>query len=186
MKYHRGDPLRHVGDVPSMGADRYGGALAFEYRGDEYSYAELETRSNRAANALVKAGIEPGDRVALYLENSLQFPESFFGIIKAGAVAVPLNHRMDRERLRYVLGDSGAVALITSPVFPQRRHRPRRGRAARVHPRRRRGPRGLRRARRRRVPGVRPARPCVRRRRRPAVHLGHDRRPEGRADDPSE
>ena len=118
MKYHRGDPLRHVGDVPSMGADRYGGALTFEYRGDEYSYAELETRSNRAANALVKAGIEPGDRVALYLEDSLQSPESFFGVIKAGAVAVPLNHRTDRERLRYVLGDSGAVALITSPVFP--------------------------------------------------------------------
>ena len=79
MKYHRGDPLRHVGDVLLMGADRHGGALAFEYRGDEYNYAELETRSNRAANALVKAGIEPGDQVALYLENSLQFPESFSG-----------------------------------------------------------------------------------------------------------
>ncbi|WP_254840482.1 class I adenylate-forming enzyme family protein [Natronomonas marina] len=118
MKYHDREPLRHLGDVPAMGAERYGDALAFEYRGDEQSYADLEARSNRVANALVEAGIEPGDRVALYLENSIQFPESFFGVVKAGAVAVPLNHRMDRERLRYILEDSGAEALVTSPVFP--------------------------------------------------------------------
>ncbi|PSP66834.1 long-chain fatty acid--CoA ligase [Halobacteriales archaeon QS_1_69_70] len=118
MKYHDRAPLRHVGDVPAMGAERYGGKLAVEYRGDEYSYAELDARANRVANALTGAGIEPGDRVALYLENSLQFPESLFGVLRAGAVALPLNHRMDRERLRYIIDDSGAVALITSPVFP--------------------------------------------------------------------
>jgi long-chain acyl-CoA synthetase len=118
MKYHNQNPLRHVGDVPAVGAERYGDELAFEYRGEEYSYAELDARANRVANALTAAGIDPGDRVALYLENSLQFPESFFGVLKAGAVAVPLNHRMDNDRLRYVLDDSGAVALITSPVFP--------------------------------------------------------------------
>ena len=98
MKYYAGDPLRHVGGVPGMGADRYGSKLALEYRGEEYSYADLEARSNRVANALTAAGIDPGDRVALYLGNSLQFPESFFGVVKGGAVAVPLNHRMDRER----------------------------------------------------------------------------------------
>jgi long-chain acyl-CoA synthetase len=118
MKYYQQAPLRHLGDLPSMGADRYGGKLAFEYRGDEYSYDDLDARSNRVANALVEAGIEPGDRVALYLENSLQFPESFFGVIKAGAVAVPLNHRMDTDSLRYILSDADAAALITSPVFP--------------------------------------------------------------------
>ena len=101
-----------------MGAERYGEKLAVEYRGDEQSYADLEARSNRVANALVDAGIDPGDRVALYLENSPQFPESLFGVVKAGAVAVPLNHRMDRGRLEYVLEDSGAEALVTSPVFP--------------------------------------------------------------------
>ena len=118
MKYHDGAPLRRLGDVPAMGAERYGEKLAVEYRGDEQSYADLEARSNRVANALVDAGIDPGDRVALYLENSLQFPESLFGVVKAGAVAVPLNHRMDRGRLEYVLEDSGAEALVTSPVLP--------------------------------------------------------------------
>ncbi|MFW5964790.1 MAG: class I adenylate-forming enzyme family protein, partial [Natronomonas sp.] len=118
MKYYRQEPLRHVGDVPAMGAERYGEKLAFEYRGEEYSYADVEARSNRVANALANAGIDPGDRVALYLENSLQFPETFFGVIKAGAVAVPLNHRMDTGRLKYILADAEAAALVTSPVFP--------------------------------------------------------------------
>jgi long-chain acyl-CoA synthetase len=118
MKYYQQEPLRHVGDIPAMGADRYGEKLAFEYRGEEYTYEDLEARSNQVANALVEAGIDPGDRVAMYLENSLQFPESFFGIVKAGAVAVPLNHRMDTDRLRYILDDADAAALVTSPVFP--------------------------------------------------------------------
>jgi long-chain acyl-CoA synthetase len=118
MKYYRQEPLRHLGDVPAMGADRYGDRLALEYRGEEYTFTDLEARSNQVANALQEAGIEAGDRVALYLENSLQFPESFFGVIKAGAVAVPLNHRMDTDSLRYILDDADASALITSPVFP--------------------------------------------------------------------
>jgi long-chain acyl-CoA synthetase len=118
MKYFQGEPLRHVGDLPTMGASRYRDKLAFEYRGEERSYAELEARANQVANVLVDAGIEPGDRVALYLENSLQFPEALFGVIKAGAVAVPLNHRMDLDRLAYILGDADARALVGSAVFP--------------------------------------------------------------------
>jgi long-chain acyl-CoA synthetase len=118
MKYFQGEPLRHVGDVPTMGAERYRDKLAFEYRGTERSYADLEARANRVANVLVDEGVEPGDRVALYLENSLQFPETFFGVIKAGAVAVPLNHRMDLDRLEYILGDADARALVGSAVFP--------------------------------------------------------------------
>ena len=118
MKYHAQEPLRHVGDVTAMGAERYGGKLAFEYRGEEYSYEDLDARANQVANALADRGIGPGDRVALYIENSLQFPETFFGVLKAGAVAVPLNHRMDVDRLTYILGDADVSILVASAVFP--------------------------------------------------------------------
>ncbi|WP_255148868.1 class I adenylate-forming enzyme family protein [Halorarius halobius] len=118
MKYFQGEPLRHVGDLPAMGAERYRGKLAVEYRGEQRSYADLETRANKVANALVAQGVDPGDRVALYLENSLQFPEALFGTIKAGAVAVPLNHRMDLDSLRYIIDDAGADVLVGSDVFP--------------------------------------------------------------------
>jgi long-chain acyl-CoA synthetase len=118
MKYHQQAPLRHAGDVPSMGAARYGEKLAFEYRDEEYTYEDLEARSNRVASALTDRGVGPGDRVALYVENSMQFPETFFGVLKAGAVAVPLNHRMDVDRLTYILGDADVSVLVASAVFP--------------------------------------------------------------------
>jgi long-chain acyl-CoA synthetase len=54
----------------------------------------------------------------MYIANSLQFPETFFGIVRAGAVAVPLNHRMDKGRLEYILDDAGAEVLVGSEVFP--------------------------------------------------------------------
>ncbi|MDZ7687178.1 MAG: class I adenylate-forming enzyme family protein [Halobacteriales archaeon] len=117
MDYHRGEPLRHVGDITAMAADRYEGKLAFEYQGDELTYRELEEQSNSLADSLVEHGVEPGDRVAIYIENSLQFPVSFFGVIKAGGVAVPLNHRMDTGNLTYILDDGEVELLIASPVF---------------------------------------------------------------------
>jgi long-chain acyl-CoA synthetase len=118
MKYHRQEPLRHVGDIPAMGAERYGDKRALEYRGESYSHEDLDARANRVANALVDLGVDPGDRVAMYVANSLQFPETFFGIVRAGAVAVPLNHRMDKGRLEYILDDAGAEVLVGSEVFP--------------------------------------------------------------------
>ncbi|MDY7081525.1 MAG: class I adenylate-forming enzyme family protein, partial [Halobacteria archaeon] len=117
MDYHKGEPIRNVAEIVEMGADTYGEKRAFEYRGDELSYQDLERRSNQVANALVEHGVEPDDRVAMYIENSLQFPETFFGIIKSGAVPVPLNHRMDMERLVYVLEDSDSKAIVGSDVF---------------------------------------------------------------------
>jgi long-chain acyl-CoA synthetase len=118
MKYYGQEPLRHVADIPAMGADRYGEKRALEYRGESYSYADLDRRASQVASALTDLGVEPGDRVAMYIANSLQFPETFFGIIRAGAVAVPLNHRMDTGRLEYIIDDAGVDVLVGSEVFP--------------------------------------------------------------------
>ena len=65
MKFHQRTPLRHLGDLPSMGAERYGEKTAMHHQEDELSYAELEATANRIANGLVDAGVEPGDRVAI-------------------------------------------------------------------------------------------------------------------------
>ena len=51
MKYHAGNPLRHVGNVPAMGANRYGDALAFEYRDEEYSYAAIARRNGNSGGS---------------------------------------------------------------------------------------------------------------------------------------
>ena len=117
MEYYNGSPLRHMGDLPSMGAHRYGDKTAFVFMGQETSYNELEANANSVANVLVDNGVEPNDRVGLYIPNTNQFPEAYFGTIKAGAIPVPLNLRMDPNTLEFVLQDSSVDHMIGSPLL---------------------------------------------------------------------
>lgn len=117
MEYHGASPLRSVATIPEMAAHRYGDKTAFVVAGEATGYATLASRVRDVASMLHEAGVDPGDRVGLYLPNTLQFPESYFGTIAAGAVPVPLNLRMDDETLTYVLQDAGIDDLIASELF---------------------------------------------------------------------
>jgi long-chain acyl-CoA synthetase len=117
MKYHDHQPIRHVGDVAAMGADRYGEKTALIFRGNELTYTELDARANQIANALVDAGLQPDQRVGICMENNLEYMPAFFGIIKAGGVPVPLNFRRSETGLVYVLEDSGVNIVIGSEYF---------------------------------------------------------------------
>ncbi|BCY09398.1 long-chain fatty acid--CoA ligase [Actinoplanes sp. L3-i22] len=77
------------------------------------TYAELDARSDAVAAALTARGVRPGDRVALQLPNVPEFPIAFYGILKAGAVAVPLNVLLRAPEIAYQLSDSGTRLLIT-------------------------------------------------------------------------
>ena len=68
------------------------------FDGGRLTYRELDQASDRVATALAVAGIEPGDRVALQLPNIPQFLVSYFGILKAGGVVVPLTSCSGRLR----------------------------------------------------------------------------------------
>ncbi|QLD91146.1 AMP-binding protein [Natronomonas salina] len=106
-----------MGDLPSMAAHRYGGKTAISFMGQETSFDELEASANSVANVLVDNGVEPGDRVGLYIPNTDQFPEAYFGTIKAGAIPVPLNLRMDPNTLEFVLQDGDVDHMIGSPLL---------------------------------------------------------------------
>jgi len=119
MEYHDGGPLRHADAVLSMGAHRYGGhdaIVSLEY-GERRSYAALDERASRVASALTERGVAPGDRVGLFLPNTLTFPETFYGAMRAGAVPVPLNLRMDEGTLAYICADAEVEHLVTSPLL---------------------------------------------------------------------
>lgn len=76
------------------------------------TYAEVDAAACRVAHLLVGLGVEPGDRVALSCPNLPQFPIAYFGILKAGAVVVPLNVLNKPREITYYLDDTGArVAL---------------------------------------------------------------------------
>lgn len=89
---------------------------AGEYRRD-MSWRVFDEKANRLANLLIKRGIKKGDKVAILLMNCLEWLPIYFGILKAGAVAVPLNFRYTAEEIRYCLNLSDTVALIFGPEF---------------------------------------------------------------------
>ena len=81
--------------------------------GQRYCYADLNSRANRLAHALRELGVRRGDRVGLYLNNSVELVVGIFGILKADAVFVSLSRTMKPEKAVSLLKDCGAHALIT-------------------------------------------------------------------------
>jgi acyl-CoA synthetase (AMP-forming)/AMP-acid ligase II len=98
--------------------DPDGPALAFE--GARRSFGELEERSDRLAAVLAARGIGPGDHVAMLQYNGIEFVEAFLGVQKVGACAVPVNFRLSREEVDYVLADCGAALVIADPELAPR------------------------------------------------------------------
>ncbi|MBY9073911.1 long-chain fatty acid--CoA ligase [Nocardioides sp. WL0053] len=76
------------------------------------TYAQVNGAANQAANLLVSRGIRPGDKVALSCPNLPYFPILYYGILKAGAVVVPLNVLLKGREIAYHLGDSEAKAYF--------------------------------------------------------------------------
>ena len=80
--------------------------------GRRVTFSELEQLVDRAARALVAAGVEPGDRVAIWAVNSLAWMAASFGVYAVGAVLVPLNTRFKGQEAGHVLRRSGARLLL--------------------------------------------------------------------------
>ena len=81
---------------------------------ESFTFAELESLSNRVAHGLVSIGVQPGDRVTLYGPNCWEWVVGYYAIVKAGAVVNPISSMLTPEEVRYVVGDSGAQVLLTS------------------------------------------------------------------------
>ncbi len=79
------------------------------------TYAELNARAKRVANALSGLGVTAGDRVALMGHNSLEVLEVAAGLSKLGAILVPINYRLREHEVAYVLNDSGSKAVVAGP-----------------------------------------------------------------------
>ncbi|WP_192258584.1 non-ribosomal peptide synthetase, partial [Mesorhizobium caraganae] len=77
------------------------------------SYAILEQRANRLARHLISKGIRLGDVAGVLLERSCDLIVGFLAVLKAGAVYLPLDPRLPPQRLRFMLQDAGAVAIIS-------------------------------------------------------------------------
>lgn len=89
-------------------------SMAFTFKERGLSYRELDELSNKLAVGLHNLGIRTGDRVVLFLPNSLEFVIGYYGILKAGAVVTMANPLYKQAELKHHLNDTSANAIITS------------------------------------------------------------------------
>ena len=86
----------------------------------EMTWGEFDKKANRFANLLLTRGCKKGDKIAILLMNSLEWLPIYFGILKAGAVAVPLNYRYTADEIRYCLEKADCTMLVFGPEFTGR------------------------------------------------------------------
>ncbi len=83
----------------------------------QWTYAEYASRCRRLANLIRSFGLEPGGRVAYLAYNTHQLLEAYYGVILAEGVFLPLNIRLSRDDIRFVLNDSQAECLFLHRAF---------------------------------------------------------------------
>ncbi len=86
----------------------------------EMTWREFDDKANRLANFLMDRGLEKGQRVAILLMNCLEWLPIYFGILKAGAIAVPLNYRYTSDEIKYCLELAECDVLLFGPEFNER------------------------------------------------------------------
>jgi long-chain acyl-CoA synthetase len=103
-----------IGEILPEAARRFGDKTALIVEAETFSFAELDTMSNRVANGLVSVGVQPGDRVTLYGQNCWEWLVAYYAIAKTGAVVNPISSMLTTEEVRYVVADSGARVVVAS------------------------------------------------------------------------
>lgn len=98
-------------------ARRFSLNTALIYYGTRLTYARFSSLANRFAAALLRLGIQKGDRVAIALPNIPQYPIAFFGALRAGAVVVPTNPLYTGREMQHQLANSGARVLVMLDMF---------------------------------------------------------------------
>lgn len=105
---------RRFGELPREAARRWGDAEALAFEGRRWSFRQIADDVDRAAKALLALGVQPGERVSLWLPNRPEWVHLMFALARVGAVQIPVNTRLRSHELGYVLGQSGTGTLITS------------------------------------------------------------------------
>ncbi len=102
--------LNHLFDLSFVGRrDK----TALEFQGATYTFGEIDNRSNRLARLFLERGLQKGDRLCVYLANSLELIDIFLACVKTGIVFVPVNILYRDREIAHILSDADPAALIT-------------------------------------------------------------------------
>lgn len=106
------DSVLTLGELLEQRAAERGDETFFRYRGEAYSYAELDARANAIATELYANGVASGDVVCLYMYNRPEYLYTLFALAKLGAVAAPVDTRFTGETLADLLSETDAEVVI--------------------------------------------------------------------------
>lgn len=105
-----------VQEFLEISADRLPEKVALVFDDQRLTYLEIERQSNRLANAFIAHGVKRGDRIVLFMPNSIELVIGIFATLKAGAVFVIVNHTTKQDKLAYILNNCQGTALMTWPA----------------------------------------------------------------------
>jgi long-chain acyl-CoA synthetase len=103
-----GDLIRRDRDLTKIAIVDLGG----EHGPRDFTFAQLDTMANGVARALVKRGLQRGDRIALLSANRAEYVAAYYGIMRSGFVAVPVNFKFPRETIHFIIRDAGAKLIF--------------------------------------------------------------------------
>jgi Acyl-CoA synthetases (AMP-forming)/AMP-acid ligases II len=107
--------LLHLFDL-SLTARR--DAIALEWGGAEFTFGEIEDRSNRLAHVLRARGLAPGDRLGVYLANRIELIDLYVACVKLGVIFVPINILYRDREIAHIVGDAEPRFVITEAELP--------------------------------------------------------------------
>jgi len=108
---------KNFSELLNNSAARYPHRTAIAFGSKKISYKMLNDLTGQIAAGLLELGIKRQEKVAIFLDNCPEFVISYYAILKAGAVAVPVNYMFKIDEAKYILQDAGCVAMITSRVY---------------------------------------------------------------------
>ena len=93
--------------------------IGLEWAGAEYTFGEIDARSNRLARALAARGLAPGDRLCVYLANRIDMIDLYLAAVKIGAIFVPINILYREREISHILSDAEPKLHITAEELPE-------------------------------------------------------------------
>ena len=102
-----------IGSLVDVAARRFETKEALYFEGNRWAFGQLKEEVDRVARGLIQLGIQPGEKVALWMPNRPEWIHALFAVAKTGAVLVPINTRFRTNDLEYVVRQSDATTLIT-------------------------------------------------------------------------
>jgi malonyl-CoA/methylmalonyl-CoA synthetase len=92
---------------------------ALEFEGRTFTFGEIDARSHRMAQCLLRRGLKPGDRLCVYLANCVEMIDLFLACVKLGVIFVPVNILYREREIAHIVADADPAAMITEADLPQ-------------------------------------------------------------------